>query len=176
MTRVTPSGLVDATGAERQVDVLILSTGFQPTSFLKGIEVKGRDGRDIHDAWQGRPNAFMGITVAGFPNFFILYGPNSNLGSNSIIYMLESQIGYVMGALRALEAEGLGWLDVRREADDAFADWAQLASRKTVWETGCHNWYTGSSGRNTNNWPGYTFMYRHRVRRFDRASYQASKA
>jgi cation diffusion facilitator CzcD-associated flavoprotein CzcO len=102
VTRATPTGLVDATGAERQVDVLILSTGFQPTSFLKGLEVKGRDGRGIHDAWQGRPNAFLGITVAGFPNFFILYGPNTN-GGGSIIHQLERQAEVAANAVRRLE-------------------------------------------------------------------------
>ena len=102
VTRVTPTGIVDATGAERQADVLILSTGFQPTSFLEGIEVKGRDGRGIHDAWQGRPSAFLGITVPGFPNFFILYGPNTN-GGGSIIHQLERQAEVAVNAVRRLE-------------------------------------------------------------------------
>src|SRR4029077_7961677 len=99
-------------------------------------------------------------------------GPNTNLGGNSIIYMLESQIRYVLGALRALEAERLAWMDVRPEVQDAFNAGSQTASRASVWETGCHNWYTTASGRNTNNWPDYTFVYRHRVRRFDLAAYR----
>jgi hypothetical protein len=101
----------------------------------------------------------------------MLYGPNTNLGGNSIIYMLEGQIGYVLGALRALAAERLAWLDVRPEVQDRFNDWVQSASRTSVWETGCHSWYT-VSGRNTNNWPDYTFLYRNRVRRFDLAAYR----
>jgi cation diffusion facilitator CzcD-associated flavoprotein CzcO len=171
---IAADGVVTAGGTTRAADVIVYGTGFKAGEFVP-LPVRGLGGALLQDAWRDGPRAYLGITVSGFPNFFILYGPNTNLGSNSIIYMLESQIGYVMGALRALEAEGLGWLDVRREAHDAFADWAQAVSRKTVWESGCHNWYTGSSGRNTNNWPGYTFMYRYRVRRFDRAAYQAGK-
>ena len=110
--------------------------------------------------------------VSGFPNFFMLYGPNTNLGGNSIIYMLEGQVGYVLGALQALEAERLAWLDVRPEVQDAFNAWAQTASRTSVWESGCHSWYTTASGRNTNNWPDHTFLYRYRVRRFDLAAYR----
>jgi hypothetical protein len=102
----------------------------------------------------------------------MLYGPNTNLGGNSIIYMLEGQVGYVLGALRALEAERLAWLDVRPEVQDAFNAWAQTASHTSVWESGCHNWYTTASGRNTNNWPDHTFWYRYRVRRFDLAAYR----
>ena len=129
VTRVTPTGLVDATGAERPVDVLILSTGFQPTSFLSGIEVKGRDGRAIHDAWQGRPNAFMGITVAGFPNFFILYGPNTN-GGGSIIHQLERQAEVAANAVRRLE-------------------------RGTVFQEQCGP-STPGRGRSAGGWPGST--------------------
>ena len=102
----------------------------------------------------------------------MLYGPNTNLGGNSIIYMLEGQIGYVTGAIRALDAERLAWLDVRPDVQDAFNSWVQSASRTSVWESGCHNWYTTASGRNINNWPDHTFLYRYRVRRFDLAAYR----
>ena len=102
----------------------------------------------------------------------MLYGPNTNLGGNSIIYMLEGQVGYVLGALQALEAEGLAWLDVRPEVQQNFNTWVAAASHTSVWETGCHSWYTTASGRNTNNWPDHTFLYRYRVRRFDLGQYR----
>jgi hypothetical protein len=86
--------------------------------------------------------------------------------------MLEGQIGYVAGALRALDAERLDWLDVRPDVQDSFKAWVTTASRTSVWESGCHNWYTTASGRNTNNWPDHTFLYRHRVRRFDLGRYR----
>jgi hypothetical protein len=103
----------------------------------------------------------------------MLYGPNTNLGGNSILYMLEGQIRYVTAALRALESEGLGWIDVRPEVQQAFNTWVTASSRTSVWESGCHSWYTTASGRNTNNWPDHTFLYRHRVRRFDLGRYRA---
>jgi hypothetical protein len=89
-----------------------------------------------------------------------------------IIHMLEGQIGYVLGAIRALEAERLAWLDVRPDVQHAFNSWVASASRTSVWESGCHSWYTTASGRNTNNWPDHTFMYRYRVRRFDLTAYR----
>ena len=137
-------------------DVIIYGTGFKAVEFLAPIQVSGLGGRRLREAWRDGAQAYLGITVSGFPNFFMLYGPNTNLGGDWIIYMLEGQVGYVLGALRALEAERLAWLDVRPEVQDAFNDWAQTASRTSVWETSCHNWYTTASGRNTNNWPDHS--------------------
>jgi cation diffusion facilitator CzcD-associated flavoprotein CzcO len=169
--RIARDGVVTADGTARAADVMVYGTGFRAPEFLAPMQVSGLGGRRLPEAWPDGAQAYLGITVAGFPNFFMLYGPNTNLGGNSIIYMLEGQIGYVLGALRALEAERLAWLDVRPEVQDRFNDWVQSASRTSVWETGCHSWYT-VSGRNTNNWPDYTFLYRHRVRRFDLAAYR----
>jgi cation diffusion facilitator CzcD-associated flavoprotein CzcO len=170
--RIVPDGVVTAGGAARPADVIVYATGFAATQFLMPIQVTGRGGGLLHEAWRDGAHAYLGVTVAGFPNFFMLYGPNTNLGGNSIIYMLEGQIGYVLGALRALQAQNLAWLDVRPDVQDTFNAWVQTASRTSVWETGCHNWYTTGSGRNVNNWPDHTFMYRYRVRRFDLAAYR----
>jgi cation diffusion facilitator CzcD-associated flavoprotein CzcO len=172
IVRIVPHGVFTADGTSRPADVIIYATGFQATQFLAPMRVSGLGGRRLEEAWRDGAQAYLGISVSGFPNFFILYGPNTNLGGNSIIYMLEGQVGYVLGALRALEAERLAWLDVRPEVQDAFNAWAQTASRTSVWESGCHNWYTTASGRNTNNWPDHTFWYRYRVRRFDLAAYR----
>ncbi len=150
--------------------------GFRATQFLTPMQVSGRGGGQLHEAWRDGAQAYLGITVAGFPNFFMLYGPNTNLGGNSIIYMLEGQIGYVLGAIQALNEHGLAWLDVRPDVQDAFNSWVQSASRTSVWESGCHSWYTTASGRNTNNWPDHTFLYRYRVRRFDLAAYRIMPA
>jgi len=170
VTRATPTGLVDATGAERQVDVLILSTGFQPTSFLAGLEVKGRDGRGIHEAWQGRPSAFLGITVAGFPNFFILYGPNTN-GGGSIIHQLERQAEVAANAVRRLERGtvlgrwGLGRpvrsVDTKPEAQRRWVGWIdrRLATAASAMDSGCHNYYHVAGGANVTQWPGTHIGY-----------------
>src|SRR5580704_3404320 len=170
--RIVPDGVVTADGTIRTADVIIYGTGFKAVEFLAPMLVSGLGGRRLQDAWQDGPQAYLGITVSGFPNFFMLYGPNTNLGGNSIIYMLEGQIGYVLGAIQALEAERLAWLDVRPEVQGAFNSWVQSASRRSVWESGCHSWYTTASGRNTNNWPDHTFWYRYRVRHFDLAAYR----
>jgi cation diffusion facilitator CzcD-associated flavoprotein CzcO len=165
VTRVTPAGLVDATGAERPADVLILSTGFQPTSFLAGIEVKGRDGRALHDAWQERPSAFLGITVAGFPNFFILYGPNTN-GGGSIIHQLERQAEVAANAVRRLErgtlfGRAVRSIDTRPRAQRRWVAWVdrRLATTASAMGSGCHNYYHVAGGANVTQWPGTHLGY-----------------
>src|SRR6516165_7979052 len=170
--RITPDGVAAADGTVRAADVIIYGTGFKAAEFLVPMRVSGRGGRTLQEAWQDGAQAYYGITVCGFPNFFMLYGPNTNLGGNSIIYMLEGQIGYVLGAIQALQAQGLDWLDVRPEVQQNFNTWVAAASHTSVWETGCHSWYTTASGRNTNNWPDHTFLYRYRVRRFDLGKYR----
>jgi cation diffusion facilitator CzcD-associated flavoprotein CzcO len=171
--RIVPDGVVTAGGAVRPADVIIYGTGFKTLDFLAPMSVTGLGGRRLYDAWHDGAEAYLGIAVSGFPNFFILYGPNTNLGGNSIIYMLEGQIGYVLAAVQALEAEGLDWIDVRPEVQQAFNAWVVSASRTSVWQSGCRNWYTTASGRNTNNWPVHTFRYRYQTRRFDLAGYRA---
>jgi cation diffusion facilitator CzcD-associated flavoprotein CzcO len=170
--RIVPAGVVTSDGTTRAADVIVYGTGFKAGEFLAPMSVSGLDGLRLQEAWRDGAQAYLGITVSGFPNFFMLYGPNTNLGGNSIIYMLEGQVGYVLGAIQALEAERLAWLDVRPEVQDAFNSWVQSASRTSVWESGCHSWYTTASGRNTNNWPDHTFMYRYRVRHFGLAAYR----
>jgi cation diffusion facilitator CzcD-associated flavoprotein CzcO len=171
--RIAPDGVVTEDGTLRPADMLICGTGFQTLDFLAPMSVTGPGGRRLDQQWHDGAEAYLGITVSGFPNFFLLYGPNTNLGGNSIIYMLEGQIRYVLGALRALQSEGLDWIDVRPEVQSAFNAWVGRASKTSVWESGCHSWYTTASGRNTNNWPDHTFLYRHRIRHFDLGSYRA---
>src|SRR5262245_1425571 len=170
--RIVPDGVVTSDGTKRIADVVIFGTGFKAVQFLTPMTVTGVGGRRLQDAWQHGAHAYLGITVAGFPNFFMLYGPNTNLGGNSIIYMLEGQIGYALAAIQALDRERLAWLDVRPDVHDAFNSWVRSASETSVWESGCRSWYTTASGRNTNNWPDHTFLYRYRVRRFDIAAYR----
>jgi cation diffusion facilitator CzcD-associated flavoprotein CzcO len=172
IARIEQAGVVTSDGTARPADVIIYGTGFKAVEFLTPMTVTGMDGWSLADAWREGAQAYLGITVSGFPNFFMLYGPNTNLGGNSIIYMLEGQIGYVLGAVQALETERLAWLDVRPEVQDRFNSWVQSASRTSVWESGCHSWYTSPDGRNINNWPDYTFLYRYRVRHFDLGAYR----
>jgi cation diffusion facilitator CzcD-associated flavoprotein CzcO len=168
--------IVTEDGAERPVDAIILATGFASTEFLAPMEIAGLEGRDLNDVWRDGPEAYLGLTVSGFPNLFILYGPNTNLGVGSIIYMLESQINYVLDAIRKLPGSGARYIDVRPEVQRAFNAELQERLAGSVWTAGCTNWYTTESGKVTNNWPGLTLEYRQRTRRLRPGDYRAARA
>lgn len=158
--RVTKDGLVDATGVERKIDVLILSTGFQPQRFLNSIEVHGRNGTSLHDAWAERATAFLGVTVPGFPNFFILYGPNTN-GGTSIIAQLERQAELTVKAIRRIERGRGDIVDTDPSMLTRWTTWIdqQLATHASAMNSGCHNYYTSESGANVTQWPRTHWMY-----------------
>lgn len=158
--RVTPTGVVDATGRTHEVDVLILSTGFQPTKFLASIDVKGRDGRSIHNAWRERASAFLGITVPGFPNFFILYGPNTN-GGVSIIAQLERQAEVMVRAVRRLARTRRRCIDTSPAALCRFLAWIdrRMATSASAMNSGCHNYYHDQAGHNVTQWPAGHLAY-----------------
>ncbi|HEY6652631.1 MAG TPA: alpha/beta hydrolase fold domain-containing protein [Solirubrobacterales bacterium] len=171
---LTKRGVIAEDGVERQADVIVLSTGFESTRFLAPMEIRGREGVELNEAWREGANAYLGMTVAGFPNLFIMYGPNTNLGSGSIIFQLESQMSYILDAVRKLQSRG-GWLSVRPEVQASFDREIQKRLSTSVWQTGCSNWYLDDHGRNTNNWPGFTLEYRRRTRRLDLEDYEESQ-
>jgi cation diffusion facilitator CzcD-associated flavoprotein CzcO len=168
---LTEDGVVAEDGTARPADVIVLSTGFESTRFLAPMAIRGRDGVDLNEAWREGANAYLGMTVAGFPNLFVMYGPNTNLGSGSIIFQLESQMTYIADAVEKLRRMG-GRLSVRPEVQQAFDREMQSRLSSSVWQTGCNNWYVDEHGRNTNNWPGFTLEYRRRTRRLDPADYE----
>jgi cation diffusion facilitator CzcD-associated flavoprotein CzcO/acetyl esterase/lipase len=170
---LTKRGLVAEDGSERPADVVILSTGFESTRFLAPMEIRGRGGVELNEAWREGANAYLGMTVAGFPNLFIMYGPNTNLGAGSVITQLESQMSYILDAVRKLRSH-CGWLSVRPEVQASFDREIQDRLSTSVWQTGCNNWYVDEHGRNTNNWPGFTLEYRRRTKRLDLADYEVS--
>lgn len=159
VTAVTEKGLVDARGTHHEIDVLIMSTGFQPTRFLANLEVKGLGGRSIHDAWADRASAFLGVSVSGFPNFFILYGPNTN-GGFSIIAQLERQAEVAARAVRRLE-RGAGHVDTDERAQRRWVAWIddQIAKKANAMEAGCRNYYHSPGGANITQWPGAHLKY-----------------
>jgi cation diffusion facilitator CzcD-associated flavoprotein CzcO/acetyl esterase/lipase len=169
--RLTEGGVVAEDGSERPADVIVLSTGFESTRFLAPMEIRGRGGVDLNEVWREGANAYLGMTVAGFPNLFVMYGPNTNLGSGSIIFQLESQMAYIVDAVERLRRTG-GWLSVRPDVQRAFDSEIQRRLSTSVWQTGCNNWYVDEHGRNTNNWPGFTLEYRWRTRRLDPSDYE----
>lgn len=168
---VVANGIVTTDGHLHEVDALIYGTGFAATDFLAPMAITGLDGRELNAAWREGAQAYKGISVSGFPNLFILYGPNTNLGHNSIVYMLESQFPYVMACLQRLQSDDLRYLDVKAPVQQAYDQHVQQALRHTVWEKGCDSWYKTAAGRNTNNWPGFTFRYRQQTRTPEFADY-----
>jgi cation diffusion facilitator CzcD-associated flavoprotein CzcO len=165
ISRLSATGVVTADGRERPVDAVIYGTGFRTHGFVAPMSVRGQDGRELNDVWRDGAEAYLGIVVSGFPNLFLLYGPNTNLGHNSIIYMLESQFSYVTGCVRALSR--VRHIDVRPGTQDVFNREIQRRFRDTVWTSGCASWYVNEAGRVVNNWPGFTFAYRRATRRPD---------
>jgi len=168
---VRSSSIVTRDGVERPVDAIILSTGFEVTEMPIAKLVRGREGKLLDDVWRGSPRAHAGTAVAGFPNFFMLLGPNTGLGHSSMIYMAESQIAYVLDALRTARAHGAETLEVRPEAQRGYNEALDGRMQGTVWNTGCASWYLDRTGRNATLWPDWTWRFRRRTARFDPAEY-----
>jgi cation diffusion facilitator CzcD-associated flavoprotein CzcO len=150
IVRVTPSSIVTTDG-QVDVDAIVLATGFETSNYLSGIEVIGVGGQRLHDRWGHDPQAFLGVAVSGFPNFFMLYGPNTNQGANSIIYILEAGARLVASAVSRLARRG-GHLDVRAEAERRFNARVAADLERTIW-TGCASYYRSPSGRIVTQWP-----------------------
>ncbi len=174
--RITRDGVVTRDGVARRADVLILATGFETTSFLAPMRIEGAGGQSLDDAWKQGAEAYRGISVAGFPNLFLMYGPNTNLGHNSIIFMLECQTTYIIDCLRQMRERGLTAIDVRRSALRDFNAKLQRELAATVWTRTDHSWYKTKSGRITNNWSGSTLRYWWETRRADLRAYDSVPA
>jgi cation diffusion facilitator CzcD-associated flavoprotein CzcO len=167
LAEVRQRSVVGGDGVERPVDAIILGTGFRVTDPPLSAHVRGRDGRTLREAWGGSPRALWGATVAGFPNFFMLLGPNTGLGHSSVVYMSEGQIDHVMGALRHMRRHGVAALEPRPEAQAAFVANVDALMRGTVWTAGgCSSWYLDRTGRNSTLWPDFSWRFRCRAARF----------
>ncbi len=165
---VRPYGIVTDDGEEHPADTIIVGTGFHVTDPPFGDQVRGRDGRTLAEVWKGSPKAHLGVTVAGFPNLFLLLGPNTALGSTSVVLMIEAQVEYVLRALEFMRAAGVATVEPRPEAQQAFLAEVDARMRPTVWSAGgCASWYMDRTGRNSTLWPSFTWAYGRRTRRFD---------
>jgi cation diffusion facilitator CzcD-associated flavoprotein CzcO len=169
--RITPKGIVTRDGALREVDAIVLATGFYAAEQCAPFQVVGRKGVELEDVWRDGAEAYLGTSVAGFPNLFMIVGPNTALGHSSMIYMIESQIAYVVDAVSEMKKRA--WRDVEVRADVLVAYNAELHAKfpSTIWNTGCTSWYRTRTGKNTVLWPGFTFDFRRKTRRFDPESY-----
>jgi cation diffusion facilitator CzcD-associated flavoprotein CzcO len=169
---IRPRSILTADGVERPADTIIFGTGFAVTDIPAARRIRGRGGLLLGEAWSEGMQAHKGTTVAGFPNFFMLIGPNTGLGHTSMVYMMEAQVNYVLDGLRQVVVGGIDALEVRPEAQAASNAALQEKMRDTVWTTGgCASWYLDSSGHNTTLWPDFTFRFRRGTRRFDIAAY-----
>jgi 4-hydroxyacetophenone monooxygenase len=153
--KITPKGVVTDDGTEHEVDVLIYGTGFQASNFLSFYRVKGRGGHDLHDVWGGDARAYLGITVPDFPNFFIIYGPNTNIVVNgSIIFFSECAVRYIVGCLKLLAETGAAAMEVKRSVHDAFNVRVDEANKGWAWGSPhVSSWYKNQFGRVSQNWP-----------------------
>jgi cation diffusion facilitator CzcD-associated flavoprotein CzcO len=169
---VTPDGIRDAGGRERPADVIVLATGFATHDFVAPMEIVGRDGRALTEVWGKVPRAYLGLSVPGFPNMFLLYGPNTNGGSGSVVNTLECGIGHLLAALAAMDRAAAERIEVRREAAESFDRELRAALAGTVWHTGCTNWYVDEDGNDPSQWPWLWTTYRRRTEKLDPGAYE----
>ena len=172
--RIEPDAVCSKGGERFAADVIIYATGFHATDFLAPMRITGAGGRDLKQEWQHGAHAYLGVTVSGFPNLFMLYGPNTNLGHNSILVMIEAQVGYIIDAVRQMDAGGLRRLDVKRPVLEEYNRWLQGDLARSVWAADKQSWYKLADGTITNNWPHSTIRYRKLLRRADLAAYETA--
>lgn len=168
---VRPHSILTQDGREHEIDTLICGTGFHVTDSQLPQCIYGRAGRSLAASWQDGPNAYIGTTVAGFPNLFLLIGPNTGLGHNSMVFMIEAQVSYILDCLRTMKRRNVGVVEVQPEMQEAFNTELQQKMQGTVWLSGCASWYLDARGRNTTLWPGFTFDFWHKTRHFDPQNY-----
>jgi cation diffusion facilitator CzcD-associated flavoprotein CzcO len=165
VARVTPEGVATVDGRTRAVDAIIYATGFETLNFLAPMKIVGRGGLELDQLWRKGASAHRGLAVAGFPNFFMMYGPNTNLGHGSVVFMIECQAQYIRQCVQALYRRRLRYMDVKGEAMAAFNRKLQREMRKTVWVAGCSSWYKTADGTVTNNWSSHMAKYWWQTRR-----------
>ena len=173
INEVVADGIVTADGTRHEFDVLVLATGFKVTDNTFGQLITGRNGLTLQEVW-GEPgmSAYNGTTISGFPNFFMLAGPNTGIGHTSLVYMIEAQWPYLLGALDHMATQRVAAVDVRPDVQAAFNEMLQRKLATTVWNTGgCKSWYLDKNGRNSTIWPDFTFKFAKRLKRFDVESY-----
>ena len=173
IAEIRPHSIVTKDGVERPVDAIVYATGFEAAEVRPQFSIRGRRGLELTEAWKDGFEAYLGTTVTGFPSFFMIVGPNTGLGHSSMILMMESQFAYVLDAIRTMRERGLRFVDVRPDAQREYNEAIQARLRRRVWATGgCVSWYNTKDGKNTTLWPGFTFEFRLRTRRFDASSYE----
>jgi cation diffusion facilitator CzcD-associated flavoprotein CzcO len=175
ITEITANGVRTADDVEHVADVIIYGTGFAATEFLGKLDVRGLGGRALADSWAHGARAYLGMTVPGFPNMFWMYGPNTNLGAGSIIYMIERQARYIRQALEHITRPKMSYMDIRPDVEDRYDKEVQRRLARSVW-TSCTSWYRRDDGRVPTNWPGLVSEYHRRTRKLDLTGYRVMAA
>ena len=170
--KVNAEGVVTSNGQFHGADVLVLATGFDTTHFLTPMKIEGMGGRSLEAEWKRGAEAYLGLAVPEFPNFFMMYGPNTNLGHNSIIFMIEAQARYIVQCIEKIRRNGLHSLNLRPDVMRAYNEKVQSDLADTAWAKVDRSWYKDDAGRITNNWPHSTFSYWWRTRRVDWSAYR----
>ena len=172
IAEVREHSIVTTDGEEREVDTIIFGTGFHVADFPMAHRLRNAGGRTLADHWNGSGRAHKGTTVEGFPNLFLLLGPNTGLGHTSVVLIAEWQSGYIMRALKHMRRRGVGAVEVKRSSLAAWNDRVQRRMSGTVWLAGgCASWYIDKTGRNSTLWPGFTFQFRRALSGFDASNY-----
>jgi cation diffusion facilitator CzcD-associated flavoprotein CzcO len=174
--RVFESGVETADGQRIDADVIVWCTGFKATEFLAPISIRGRGGVDLHQQWAGAPAAYLGLTVPNFPNMFMLFGPNTNSITNTIVFLLERQASYIRQAVEHKQKQHLSWIDVSQRTFDDFQQWLESKLDRTVFTDNCPGWYTNAAGKVTAMWPASHLTYAWATRRFDPGQYDGRAA
>ena len=171
--RITPKGIQTRDGVEHPADAIVCGTGFMVGDYLTRLRIVGRGGHTLDQAVAAREGSYLGVAVHGFPNLYLLMGPNTGLGHNSMIFMIEAQARHALQAIQAIRQKGLAFLDVRASAQARVTDHLQARMRRSVWSSGCQSWYMDEDGYNGTLWPYFTFQYWWRTRRLAQADFEA---
>jgi cation diffusion facilitator CzcD-associated flavoprotein CzcO len=172
IAEITPTGVRTGDGVERLADVIVYATGFDSHAFVSPMEITGVGGRTLSEAWDGLPRAYLGVTVPGFPNMFMVYGPNTNSGAGSVIFTIESGMQHVVAALREMAVRGAASVEVTDAAAARFDAELRAALSRTVYHSGCTNWYLDANGNDPSQWPWIWSTYRRRTATLIPGDYQ----
>jgi cation diffusion facilitator CzcD-associated flavoprotein CzcO len=174
IAEVTPTGIRLEDGSEQPADVIVLATGFKTHGFVAPMDIVGAEGRTLSEEWADVPRAYLGMSVPGFPNMFLLYGPNTNGGTGSVIYTIEAGMTHVIGALKKLDRADARRIELRRQKAEQFDRELRAALSQTVWHTGCTSWYLDENGNDPNQWPWLWSAYRRRAADLEPDAYELS--
>ncbi len=171
--QITDTGVLTKDGKQKDVDAIIIATGFQAAEEVSRFAVKGRNGIDLNEAWRDGAEAYLGTTVSGFPNMFLVVGPNTGLGHSSMILMIEAQVNLIMESLKAMKQKKAKFIDLKKNVQQEFNKEIQEKLSHTVWQNGgCHSWYQMKNGKNVTLWPGFTFTFMQRTKKFEEEKYE----